>query len=472
MPALRAKPGNPGYGFRRAKWRNVSDGAEDQGTMQETLLAIGLPRSRCDYVRMRVDQFRIAWEQARRPSRPAGPGRPRGRARGDRADGQSPEPVETYVEGVARGVSGLGALGSSPVMDTSMLLDGAALQYVKQIEQMAALKAALGRPQQLGSGLLPAGLLSQQHHLSLHPIQRQAVPAAVPAQGGAGAGVGKPLLMGSLGAGSQWLGGGHSQTPTMPGFNLGLAAAAGTGSTMQFPVDALKHLEQLEQQQQQQRLASGGATLPSPAHSAKMESQVFDAAISRGLANMPWAGLSAGLGLAAGAGGSRHGTGCGVSLAACGGLAGLPQTMQASWKACALAAAVQVQPGEVTASKRWRSEEEESGEDGRDVDDDAALEGAAAGGSSKRSKRNLGCSTGSAAREMHVICGQKGRAAAAPSKFARAVCVKDDSSSSSSALPSSASTSLANSPAERALDKIEQEEPLENKASLNNLLTG
>ena len=149
----------------------------------------------------------------------------------------------------------------------------------------------------------------------------------------------------------------------------------------------------------------------------------------------------------------------------------MPQTMQASWKACALATAVQVQPGEVAASKRWRSEEEESGEDGRHVDDDAALEGAARGGSSKRSKRNLGCSTGSAAGKMRVISAQKGRAAAAPSKFASAVCVKDDSSSSGSALPSSASTSLATSPADRALDKIEQEEPPENKASLTNLLT-
>jgi hypothetical protein len=79
VPAPRAKPGNPGYGFRRARWRSVRDGSEDRAVAQETLLSLGLSRARSDHILARVEEFRTAWDLSRRPSRPAGPGRPRGR---------------------------------------------------------------------------------------------------------------------------------------------------------------------------------------------------------------------------------------------------------------------------------------------------------------------------------------------------------------------------------------------------------
>eukprot|EP00961_Rhodomonas_salina_P000721 10281-Rhodomonas_salina.1 len=53
VPAPKAKPGNPGYGFRRAKWRNALDGGEDQEAMQLVLASIGLSLARVDHVRAR-----------------------------------------------------------------------------------------------------------------------------------------------------------------------------------------------------------------------------------------------------------------------------------------------------------------------------------------------------------------------------------------------------------------------------------
>jgi len=105
VPAPRAKPGNPGYGFRRARWRNTLDGAEDQQTMHGTLQAIGLPYARCAHICLRVDQFRKAWDDARRPSRPAGPGRPKARARG-KAGSTSPDGVSSAMHAVAPGSYG------------------------------------------------------------------------------------------------------------------------------------------------------------------------------------------------------------------------------------------------------------------------------------------------------------------------------------------------------------------------------
>eukprot|EP00960_Hanusia_phi_P068652 766899-Hanusia_phi.AAC.2 len=129
VPAPRAKPGNPGYGFRRARWRNAHDGGEDQGTMQETLQAIGLSKARCDYVRMRVDQFRIAWDQARRPSRPAGPGRPRGNSRGGRESADEPQYSNGFQPTLA-----VQSLSGRQVMDA------AAWQYSASL---AALRASI-----------------------------------------------------------------------------------------------------------------------------------------------------------------------------------------------------------------------------------------------------------------------------------------------------------------------------------------
>jgi len=82
VPAVRAKPGNPGYGFRRARWRNTLDSGEDSAICDQTFSAIGVSQERIERIKKRVDEFRNEWDAVRRPSRPAGPGRPRGLKRG------------------------------------------------------------------------------------------------------------------------------------------------------------------------------------------------------------------------------------------------------------------------------------------------------------------------------------------------------------------------------------------------------
>lgn len=82
VPAVRAKPGNPGYGFRRARWRNTLYNVEDIRVCEVTFGSIGVSKERIDRIRKRVDEFRQEWDAVRRPSRPAGPGRPRGLKRG------------------------------------------------------------------------------------------------------------------------------------------------------------------------------------------------------------------------------------------------------------------------------------------------------------------------------------------------------------------------------------------------------
>jgi hypothetical protein len=79
VPAPHAKPGNPGYGFKRARWRSPFQNADDERILRETMVSIGVPLDRCEHILIRVDEFRTAWDHERRPSRPAGPGRPRGK---------------------------------------------------------------------------------------------------------------------------------------------------------------------------------------------------------------------------------------------------------------------------------------------------------------------------------------------------------------------------------------------------------
>jgi hypothetical protein len=80
VPAPHAKPGNPGYGFKRARWRSPIVNLEDDRIMLETLMSIGVSHDRCDFIRKLVNEYCIAWDLERRPSRPAGPGRPRSKS--------------------------------------------------------------------------------------------------------------------------------------------------------------------------------------------------------------------------------------------------------------------------------------------------------------------------------------------------------------------------------------------------------
>ena len=77
VPAVRAKPGNPGYGFRRARWRDTANVAQDARICEAIMSSIGVSKERIERIKKRVNDFRVEWDAVRRPSRPAGPGRPR-----------------------------------------------------------------------------------------------------------------------------------------------------------------------------------------------------------------------------------------------------------------------------------------------------------------------------------------------------------------------------------------------------------
>ena len=86
VPAVRAKPGNPGYGFRRARWRDTMGNADDRRACESVLRGLGVSQERLDRIRQRISDFREEWDNVRRPSRPAGPGRPRGHKRANPSD--------------------------------------------------------------------------------------------------------------------------------------------------------------------------------------------------------------------------------------------------------------------------------------------------------------------------------------------------------------------------------------------------
>lgn len=77
VPAVRAKPGNPGYGFRRARWRDTVDDQEDSKHCEEVLREVKCSEQRIVEVKEKIQDICREWDNVRRPSRPAGPGRPR-----------------------------------------------------------------------------------------------------------------------------------------------------------------------------------------------------------------------------------------------------------------------------------------------------------------------------------------------------------------------------------------------------------
>eukprot|EP00802_Teleaulax_amphioxeia_P013917 Tamp_13972.p2 GENE.Tamp_13972~~Tamp_13972.p2 ORF type:complete len:227 (-),score=45.61 Tamp_13972:515-1195(-) len=115
VPAVRAKPGNPGYGFRRARWRDPINDPQDARLCEAMLMGIGVSVERIERVKKRVNDFLTEWDQVRRPSRPAGPGRPRAPKRGVSFNGAS-----------AMADAGLDGAGSMVAIDvdTHALLGG------------------------------------------------------------------------------------------------------------------------------------------------------------------------------------------------------------------------------------------------------------------------------------------------------------------------------------------------------------
>ena len=110
VPAVRAKPGNPGYGFRRARWRDTMGNGEDRRACENVLRGLGVSQERLDRIRQRISDFREEWDNVRRPSRPAGPGRPRGHKRANPSDpleALDPLPEPTFTPPIVGQGAGL-----------------------------------------------------------------------------------------------------------------------------------------------------------------------------------------------------------------------------------------------------------------------------------------------------------------------------------------------------------------------------
>jgi len=111
VPSHNAKPGNPGYGFRRARWRDTLNNEQDRIHCEFMLKSISCDDKQIERVKKVVQEYQQTWEMVRRPTRPAGPGRPR-RAPctdedsdvklGEREEGDLP-PASPDASGVASG---------------------------------------------------------------------------------------------------------------------------------------------------------------------------------------------------------------------------------------------------------------------------------------------------------------------------------------------------------------------------------
>jgi len=72
-----------GYGFRLARWRSPLSNEEDRLHCEGVLRGIGCNVQFIDRAKAVVQDFHDKWEQERRTSRPAGPGRPPRQDRGN-----------------------------------------------------------------------------------------------------------------------------------------------------------------------------------------------------------------------------------------------------------------------------------------------------------------------------------------------------------------------------------------------------
>ena len=55
VPSLRAKPGNPGYGFLRARWRDISENEDDRDRCRSVLREAGLQDERIQTIQERLE---------------------------------------------------------------------------------------------------------------------------------------------------------------------------------------------------------------------------------------------------------------------------------------------------------------------------------------------------------------------------------------------------------------------------------
>jgi hypothetical protein len=67
VPASKAKPGNPGYGFRLARWRNPLYNAEDNRICELAFNSVGIPHAKIEDIKQRINLVRKEWDDVRRP---------------------------------------------------------------------------------------------------------------------------------------------------------------------------------------------------------------------------------------------------------------------------------------------------------------------------------------------------------------------------------------------------------------------
>ncbi len=154
VPAVRAKPGNPGYGFRRARWRDTMGNGEDRRACETVLRGLGVSQERLDRIRQRISDFREEWDTVRRPSRPAGPGRPRGHKRANASDVMEPmeavDPMPEVSCAPSAGGAGVGPGGHAGAPYRKIAKKAAACKS-KPLAGVAA-KSGMGACHSAGSG--------------------------------------------------------------------------------------------------------------------------------------------------------------------------------------------------------------------------------------------------------------------------------------------------------------------------------
>ena len=69
--------GVAGYGFAHARWRDFTNDPDDNHICDASFAQIGVSKDRVAQIKKRISSLLVGWEQNRRPSNPAGPGRPR-----------------------------------------------------------------------------------------------------------------------------------------------------------------------------------------------------------------------------------------------------------------------------------------------------------------------------------------------------------------------------------------------------------
>eukprot|EP00961_Rhodomonas_salina_P120067 1615784-Rhodomonas_salina.2 len=67
VPASKAKPGNPGYGFRLARWRNPLYNGEDNRICDLAFSSVGISPAKIEDIKARINQVRKEWDDVRRP---------------------------------------------------------------------------------------------------------------------------------------------------------------------------------------------------------------------------------------------------------------------------------------------------------------------------------------------------------------------------------------------------------------------